>query len=247
MAQTKAKAVRLFVVEEQELHREACRFVFSQTDRVDLVSVFRNGDISAARREVLTQGPDVLMVGTKQLDEAIIEELEQIRADNPGIGIVLFLVSYDSEHIELLRDLALKGEGGVALFLKQSLDHIEQLTGIVIAASRGQVILDPALAGFLFTENPEYPFLKQLTARELEILSLLSKGYTNSAIAETLYIDVRTVENHINSMYGKLKAETNFGDKHARVSAARLYLEATGELLSPNLRRKRKVMVPSYS
>ncbi|MFC1906768.1 response regulator transcription factor [Chloroflexota bacterium] len=70
----------------------------------------------------------------------------------------------------------------------------------------------------------------QLTARESEILGLLSKGYTNSSIANALFIDVKTVEHHINSMYSKLKAGSDFNDKHPRVSAARLYLEAVGEL-----------------
>ncbi len=60
-------------------------------------------------------------------------------------------------------------------------------------------------------------FLKQLTARELEIMSLLSWGYANSAIAETLYTDTKTVEHHLNSMYSKLKADANFSDNHLRV------------------------------
>jgi len=97
------------------------------------------------------------------------------------------------------------------------------------------VILDPTLSTLLFTGKAEYPVLKQLTARELEILSLLAKGHTNGAIAESLYIDVKTVEHHINSMYSKLKTTIDFNSKHSRVSAARLYLEATGELLAPVL------------
>ena len=59
-------------------------------------------------------------------------------------------------------------------------------------------------------------FLKQLTAGELEIINLLSRGYTNSAIAETLYIDTNTVEDHLNNMYSKLKADANFNDNHPR-------------------------------
>jgi len=51
------------------------------------------------------------------------------------------------------------------------------------------------------------------------------------AIAEALYIDVRTVRHHINNMYSKLRADVDFNHKHPRVSAARIYLETTGELL----------------
>jgi DNA-binding NarL/FixJ family response regulator len=129
----------------------------------------------------------------------------------------------------LLRRLALSGESGMALFLKQSLDNVDQLCRTILAVSQGQVILDPPLATFMFAGKPESPFLKQLTTRELEILSLLSQGYTNSAIAKTLYIDIKTVEHHLNSMYSKLKSDPDYNNKHLRVSAARLYLGTMGD------------------
>src|SRR4030066_24372 len=160
----------------------------------------------------------------------IIEELERIRTNNPKMGIVILIIFYSSQDIELLRRLALCGESGMALFLKQSLDKVEQLCRTIVAVSQGQVILDPPLATFMFAGKPEGPFRKRRTTRELEILSLLSQGYTNSALAETLYIDIKTVEHHLNSMYSKLKADPDYNDKHLRVSAARLYLGTMGDL-----------------
>jgi len=124
---------------------------------------------------------------------------------------------------------------GLALFLKHSLDQIEQLSEIILAVNKGQVILDPAVATIIFTEKPVHSFLKLLTTRELETLGLLSKGYTNSGIAEALYIDVKTVEHHINSIYGRLKSEAGLDNKHLRVSATRLYLESKGELVSTEI------------
>ena len=91
--------------------------------------------------------------------------------------------------------------------------------------SRGHIVLDPALANFMFGAAPRHPFLEQLTGRELEILNLLARGYTNVAIAGALYIDVKTVEHHLNSLYGKLKADNDVHDRHMRVTAARLYLQ----------------------
>lgn len=245
MAAPKTKQVSLYVVEEQELYRGAYNFIFPSTAPINLLGVSTNSDVSLLSQQVAPIDPDVLLVGTKTLEEDMIEELERLREQNPRMGIVILLVSYTVENVKLLRELAVKGRGGVALFLKQSIDHVEQLSGIIMAASRGQVILDPALISYLFAEKQEYPFLKELTNRELEILSLLSKGYTNFAIAEELYIDVKTVEHHINSMYAKIKSEANFDNRHARVSAARLYLEATGELLSPIMQQR--ITVPAYT
>ena len=230
MSRTKSETISLYVVEEQEIYREIYKSILPSRAPVELLQVSDNGDMGALTHAVSELCPDVVLLSTKRLDINIIEELEQIRMDYPKIGIVLLLVFCSAQDIELLRRLALKGEGGIALFLKHSLDQIDQLWRTIQAVSQGQVILDPPLATFMFAGKPECPFLKQLTARELEILSLLSQGYTNSSIAAALYIDIKTVEHHLNSMYSKLKADSDFSSKHLRVSAARLYLETMGEL-----------------
>ena len=230
MEQAESKPVKLYVVEEQEIYREVYKFVLPSMAPVELLQVSGSDEMDALRHTVSALCPDVLLLSIKKLEVNIIEQLEQIRMDYPKIGIVLLLVFCNAQDIELLRRLALRNEGGMALFLKQSLDQIEQLCRTILAVSQGQVILDPAIATFMFAGKSECPFLKQLTARELEILSLLSQGYTNLAIAEALYIDIKTVEHHLNSLYSKLKADSDFSAKHLRVSAAKLYLETMGEL-----------------
>ena len=230
MVQVKSDTISLYVIEEQEIYREIYKTIPPVRAPIDILQVSDNGDIGALVETVSELCPDVVLLSTKRLELNIIEELERIRTDYPKIGIVLLLVFCNAQDIELLRRLALKGEVGMALFLKQSLDQIDQLWRTILAVSQGQVILDPTLASFMFAGKPECPFLKQLTARELEILSLLSQGYTNSSIAGALFIDIKTVEHHLNSMYSKLKADSDFTAKHLRVSAARLYLETMGEL-----------------
>ncbi len=223
--------VRLCAVEEQEIYREMYKSALTSDSPIQLLEVLSNGDGKAIREAVISLEPDVLLLGTRKLGEEMIEELRQIRSLCPSMGLVILLLLYSDQTLKPLRLLALKGQGGLALFLKQSLSQVRQLCNIILAASQGQIILDPTLAASLLIEKPEHSFLKQLTARELEILSLIARGYTNAAIADALYIDIKTVEHHINSMYAKLRAETNFNHRHPRVSAARLYLEAAGELL----------------
>ena len=230
MNQIETKAIKLYVAEEQEIYREVYKAIFPPGGTIELLQDSDNGKRGALSNAITELRPDIMLLSTKRLETNILEELEQIRTDYPEIGIVLLLTFCNTQDTELLRRLALKGEGGMALFLKQSLDQIEQLFNTIMAISQGQVILDPRLATLMFAGKPECPFLQQLTARELEILSLLAQGYTNAAIAQTLYIDIKTVEHHLNSTYSKLKADPNFADKHLRVSAARLYLETMGEL-----------------
>lgn len=229
MKPIKSETVRLYILEEQEIYREIYRTILATRASVELLEIASNSDIGNLRKVVSELSPDVLLLSTKRLEAAAVDELEQIRITSPKVGIILLLMHYSSQDIELLRRLALKGAGGMALFLKQSLDQIEQLFRTILAVRQGQIILDPTLASFMFAGKPENPFLKQLTAREMEILGLLAQGYTNAAIASTLFIDIKTVQHHLNSMYSKLKTDVEFNDKHLRVSAARLYLETVGE------------------
>lgn len=230
MIQTNTETVSLYIVEEQEIYREIYGYLLPLHADIDIKKVSANGGPGTLSRDVIEIRPDVLLLSIKKLDVNIIEELEHVRNDYPGMGIVILLIYYSSQDVELLRRLALSGDSGMALFLKQSLDKIDHLCQTIMAVSQGQVILDPPLATFMFAGKPECPFLKQLTTRELEILSLLSQGYTNSSIADTLYIDIKTVEHHLNSMYSKLKADPDYNAKHLRVSAARLYLETMGSI-----------------
>jgi len=230
MIQAKSDTISLYVVEEQEIYREMYQHVLPSRANIEIIRISSSSEKGLMARSVTEANPDVLLLSVRKLDSSIIEDLEKIRSAKPKMGIVILIVFYSSQDIELLRRIALCGESGMALFLKQSLDKVEQLCRTIVAVSQGQVILDPPLATFMFAGKPESPFLKQLTTRELEILSLLSQGYTNSSIADTLFIDIKTVEHHLNSMYSKLKTDPDYNTKHLRVSAARLYLESMGSM-----------------
>jgi len=223
---------RLYAVEDHEIWRKVYKAIFSPGEAVNLSRISVNRDVRAIKDAVSALNPDVLLIGTKSLNRDFIEEVKQINADVPRVGIVLLFVTYHHEGIKLLRKLAASGEAGMAIFLRQSLERVDQLHQIIISVSEGHVILDSALTSLLFTEKHKHMFLKGFTVRELEVLSLVAQGYTNSAIAKTLYIDIKTVRHHINNMYSKLRADADFDCKHPRVNAARLYLETAGELLT---------------
>ncbi len=229
MEAAQPKLLRLLVVDSEEIFGNIYSAIVSRHP-IDLLPVSSDTHPDVTARTIANSSPDVLLRGTSKLDVGTMEELSGIRKNFPGIGIVLLISSYSMKDIEVLRNLTARGEGGMAIFLRQSLHRIDQLAGVIAAVGHGQVILDPTVASLMLTNRPENPYLKQLTGRELEILSLLSKGYTNLAISQTLYIDVKTVEHHLNSVYSKLKTEASFGGKHPRVAATILYLQGAGQL-----------------
>lgn len=63
------------------------------------------------------------------------------------------------------------------------------------------------------------------TKREQVVIGLAVEGWSNKAIASKLGIDTKTVEHHLNSIYGKLEdIGVDFADKHRRVYLTILYL-----------------------
>ena len=83
MEQTKTKVVRLYVVEQQEIYQEIYRSVLPSMASIELLQVTTNGDARALRHALSELHPDVLLLSTKKLDLNTIEELEQVRNDQP--------------------------------------------------------------------------------------------------------------------------------------------------------------------
>jgi two-component system, NarL family, vancomycin resistance associated response regulator VraR len=235
MTQTSAKIIGIYVTEEQELFRQIYKSSFELEIMFRFIGISTNGDEKALQNVLHTEKPDVLVMGTKQMDAHLFEEIEHVSTSNPGVGIVLLMTSIEESDNILLRKLVQKCHSGIAIYLKQSLDNPKQLHDIIISVSRGQVIFDPKVAGSIMKDKNVSPFMKLLTERELEILNLLSMGYTNQGIAKSLCIDVKTVAHHLNNIYSKLKEDETLDLKHPRVSVARLYLETKGELMPPKM------------
>ncbi len=231
--------VKLYLVEEQPVLYEKKETLFSPEDGINLIGNSRNGDVNALVDKLSALSPDVLLMGANQLDKIIIGELEQIRLKLPEIGVVLLVLSYIPPDVQLLRRAMLRNGGGLAVLLRASMQQVDELGMIILAVSQGQVVFDPELATFAWSGEAWNSFIGQLTVREMEILDLLAKGYNNSAIADSLYIDIKTVENHLSNIYSKLRANVDFNRRHQRVSAARIYLEATGKLVT-NWRAERR-------
>jgi DNA-binding NarL/FixJ family response regulator len=223
--------IKVYIVEEQRIFNNIYKEVFSPINSICLMELTNNTDLTSLSPEIKSFDPDVLFVSIKRLDQKIVEELKQIRHDFPAIGFVISFISYNAQNIISLRKLTTGTQTGMAMLLKQSVDRAEQLCSVIRAVNEGQVILDSMVTDLIFSEKEQGP-IRELTPRERRIIDLISKGYTNSNIAKALFIDIRTVQHHINNIYSKLKEDPEFNVGHPRVSAARIYLETTGELLT---------------
>lgn len=229
--QTSTRLMKLYIAEEQQILREAYQSFFLPHQAIEVVG--SSGDTSAESllAAAATFQPNVLLMGIKVLQPTAIEKLEAIREQSPETAIVLLSAYFDVKGIRALREFSRGASVGCAYLLKHTIDTVEQLTQVVQSAGEGRVILDPAvMEGLIANADPTSTVLKELSTRELEVLSWMAKGYRNGTIAEVLCLEPKTVERHINSIYSKLGENTD--SKHMRVHTTTLYLKATGQLPS---------------
>jgi DNA-binding NarL/FixJ family response regulator len=117
--------------------------------------------------------------------------------------------------------------GAVGFVLKDT--DGKDLVRAVVAAARGEVPLDPRAAGALLARNRRPPALAGMTAREREVLQLLSTGMANKAIAARLGISQATVKAHLTRIFRHIGA----ADRTQAALWAREHLPQDGSGVRP--------------
>ena len=84
----------------------------------------------------------------------------------------------------------------------------EALAAAAVALSHGLQVTDPALAGVSAVATPELGSASLLTPREQDVLKLLAEGLPNKGVASRLEVSEHTVKFHVNSIMGKLNAQS---------------------------------------
>lgn len=145
-------------------------------------------------------GVDALVVDEEALPEA--RRALATTSDAPA----LVVLAGDLGLVAVLRSLPIRGW---ALVPPEA--EAAELQAAVVAASEGLAVLSPDLLGRLLgaprpTALDLEPIEEPLTAREREVLELVSQGLSNKLIAQRLRLSEHTVKYHVSSIYSKLGA-----------------------------------------
>jgi DNA-binding NarL/FixJ family response regulator len=133
-----------------------------------------------------------------------IEVTRWVRAHLPEVG-VLILTAYDDEPSVM----AVLQAGANGYVLKTA--RTDELIQAVRDVYEGKSALDPVVARQLMSalfKRPEKTLIEPFTERELEVLCLAARGYTNKAIGFQLGISDRTVQGHLAHIFAKLQASS---------------------------------------
>ncbi|MGW4498213.1 LuxR C-terminal-related transcriptional regulator [Micromonospora sp. NPDC004336] len=167
--------------------------------------------------------PDVAVVDVRLpptfTDEGLQAAL-QARTRLPGLPILVL-----SQHVEQLyaRELLADRGGGVGYLLKDRVSNVDQFVDAVRRVAAGGMVMDPEVVSQLLARNAAAQPLRELTAREREVLGLMAEGRSNAAIAGRLFVTEKAVSKHINSIFSKLGMPPS-EDDNRRVLAVLAYL-----------------------
>ncbi len=173
-----------------------------------------NGDFdsfeAARERFESGDGPDVVLldVGLPGIDG--IEALGEIRKLHAAANVIILTVFDD--HDKIFRALC---AGASGYLLKTS--KVEEIAAAIRQAMEGGAPMTPKVASRVLKFFSKQPAARKensgydLTAREQEILALMSEGLIKKEIADRLDISSHTVSTHLRSIYEKLHVNTNTG------------------------------------
>jgi DNA-binding NarL/FixJ family response regulator len=219
--------IRVLLAEDQVLVRDSLKVLIDTTP--GLATVGEAGTGAEAVLLARQRRPDVVLMDVRMPDMDGIEATRRICADPAGPGVrVLILTTFDQDEYVYASLRA-----GASGFLLKHATAIDLLAAIRVVAA-GESLLAPTVTRRLIAEFLRHPHpapaardLDGVTQRELEVLTLIGRGMSNSEIAEHLHLTVGTVKTHIGRLLAKL---------HARDRAQLVIAAYEGGLVNPSPR-----------
>ena len=191
--------IRVLIADDHLFYREGLRVMLGAVPELQLVGEAATGDEAIER--ALALQPDVVLMDLKMPGASGIEATRRIVRQSPHIG-VLVLTMFDDDSV-----FAAMQAGARGYLLKDA--RLEDVVRAIDAVGRGEAIFSPSIAqrllSYFATNRPAAVTFPELTEREREILALIAHGRSNEQIAEQLVVSIKTVRNHVSTIFSKLQ------------------------------------------
>jgi DNA-binding NarL/FixJ family response regulator len=194
-------STRVLLVDDQALVRRGFRLILENEPDIEVVGEAGNG--REAVEATARHRPDVALLDIRMPVLDGLGATRQILADPGNRTRVLILTTFDRDEyvFEALRV-------GASGFLLKTAPPEELITGVRVVAA-GDALLSPSVTRRVvaeFARRAPVPStdVARLTAREREVLRLVSKGRTNAEIAAELTVSEATVKTHVSGVLAKL-------------------------------------------
>ncbi len=195
--------ITVILVDDHSIVREGLRMIIENDDQIEVVG--ESGDMDEAVKIIGRRKPAVVLLDLDLGSETSLDKIDQIFSASEASRVLVLTGVTDQEQHKLAMQ---KGAQGVLLKNNASRTLLKAIRKI----HAGEAWLDRALTARLLAEandrggvgGGESSNLDTLTAREREIVDLISEGLTNKEIAARLFIGEKTVRNNLTVIYSKL-------------------------------------------
>ena len=204
-------AVRVLVVDDHPMFREGLCGLIRELPSIDLIGQAATGE--EALELVGASAPDVVLMDLHMPGMGGIEATRRMTAAHPEVAVLVLSMLDDDQTLR-----AAVAAGARGYLLKESTP--DEIVGAINSVVSGQAVFGGAIGSRVLaalSTRPASRALDGLTDREEEVLDLLARGLTNTAIAERLGLSGKTVRNHVSNLFTKL----GVADRAAAVAKAR--------------------------
>ncbi len=194
--------IRVLLADDHHIVRAGIRQLLESAQDIHVIA--EAGDGEEAQSLIQHHKPDVAVLDIQMPKASGIEVTRWVRSHLPEVG-VLILTAYDDEPYVM----AVLQAGANGYVLKTA--KTEELIQAVHDVYEGKSALDPSVTQKLMSslfKRPDKTPVEPLTDRELDVLRLAAKGFTNKAIGVQLTISDRTVQGHLAHIFAKLQANS---------------------------------------
>lgn len=195
--------VTVLVVDDEDLVRSGVRLLLAQDPDLAVVGEASDGRSSLEQTRVLS--PDVVLLDLHMPEPDGLAVLPRLRRADGSRPAVLVLTTFGDD-----RNVFHALQAGAAGFLLKT-SRAEELRRAVLACAAGQQVVAPSVLASLierFLDQPppgeRDPRLAELTDREIEVLCMVARGYSNAEVGAALFLGEATVKSHVNAILRKL-------------------------------------------
>ena len=225
------RPLRIVIAEDHYLVREGTRRLLEESGEVETVAAV--GTAEDLLDAVARLHPDAVLTDIRMPPGHHMEGIDaahRIRAEHPGVGVVVLSQFADEAYpFALLQH----GAEGRAYLLKDRVGDLEELVRALHEVVAGRSVIDPRVVEALVGRRARMAesCLSELTARELDVLREMAQGRSNGGIADALFLSESAIEKHVSAIFSKLGL-TAEPLVHRRVSAVLRFMR-DGDTPSP--------------
>ena len=192
--------IRVVICDDHEMVREALSSVLNLEDDISVVGM--SDSLVTTRSAIDAAVPDVLVVDVRLQGESGLDIARMVRSDYANVRIIV-LTSFKSDEA-----LVEASEIGASAFLIKT-GSADELIRVIREIAGGKKLIDAAevQAAIDSLEKKGLSIVRGLDSNDRQIARLISLGYSDKQIAETVFLGLQTVRNRVSRLLTRFEKE----------------------------------------